>query len=269
MGCQIEVPASVMHHVVKVESSYNPYAIGVVRGRLARQPRNLGEAVATAEMLEARGFNFSLGLAQVNRYNLTKYGLASYSAAFQTCANLRAGSQILRECHSRASGDWAKAFSCYYSGNFTTGFRQGYVQKVQRSMLAQRAPEVPTLAIPVVDQRSKVARQSPVTRATAEAPTRATGQASQIRPPHMQAVPSLMERRIQTALPPANTAPEMAQVPPPSQQNAAAHLVPPESTTQEAAPAVALPTIAAPARADIPMRTTPTRARAEDAAFVF
>ena len=61
LGCQIEVPAAVMQHVIKVESSFNPYAIGVVRGRLARQPRSLEEAVATAEMLEAKGFNFSLG----------------------------------------------------------------------------------------------------------------------------------------------------------------------------------------------------------------
>ena len=83
LGCQIDVPASVMKHVVKIESSFNPFAIGVVKGRLARQPRNLKEAVATAEMLEANGFNFSLGLAQVNRYNLKKYGIHTYADAFE------------------------------------------------------------------------------------------------------------------------------------------------------------------------------------------
>ncbi len=66
----LAVPKEVMHHVVRVESSYNPYAIGVVGGRLVRQPDSLPEALATVRMLEARGFNFSLGLAQVNRYNL-------------------------------------------------------------------------------------------------------------------------------------------------------------------------------------------------------
>lgn len=153
MGCRVEVPASVMHHVVKVESSYNPYAIGVVGGRLARQPRTLAEAVATAEMLEARGINFSLGLAQVNRYNLPKFGVPGFSAAFTPCINLLAGSRILRECHARAGGDWGKAFSCYYSGNFTTGYRHGYVQKVQRSMLAQQGSKRPALAIPVIVNR--------------------------------------------------------------------------------------------------------------------
>lgn len=70
MGCQdLAVPKEVMHHVVRVESSYNPYAIGVVGGRLVRQPRTLDEAVSTARMLEQRGLNFSVGLAQVNRYS--------------------------------------------------------------------------------------------------------------------------------------------------------------------------------------------------------
>jgi len=130
----LAVPRDVMHHVVRVESSYNPYAIGVVGGRLARQPRNLAEAVSTARMLEQRGYNFSLGLAQVNRYNLTKYGLTSYEQAFQPCANLVAGSRILRECYGRSGNDWGKSFSCYYSGDFKTGFRHGYVQKVYASM---------------------------------------------------------------------------------------------------------------------------------------
>lgn len=134
MSCPLAVPASVMHHVVRVESSYNPYAIGVVGGRLARQPRSLAEALATVRMLESRGYNFSLGLAQVNRYNLSKYGLSSYEQAFQTCPNLTAGSRILAECHGRSGGDWGKSFSCYYSGNFTTGFRHGYVQKIYASM---------------------------------------------------------------------------------------------------------------------------------------
>jgi type IV secretion system protein VirB1 len=139
MGCQnLAVPAEVMHHVVGVESSYNPYAIGVVGGRLVRQPKSLSEAVATARMLESRGYNFSLGLAQVNRYNLGKYGLETYEKAFDVCPNLTAGSRILAECHSRSDGDWGKSFSCYYSGNFVTGYRHGYVQKVYASIRASQ-----------------------------------------------------------------------------------------------------------------------------------
>ncbi|USJ02919.1 lytic transglycosylase domain-containing protein [Xanthomonas prunicola] len=135
MGCTgLAVPGEVMQHVVRVESSRNPYAIGVVGGRLAREPRGLEEAVATAKMLEQRGYNFSLGLGQVNRYNLQKYGLTSYEMAFAKCPNLVAASKILAECHSRSGANWGKSFSCYYSGNFETGFKHGYVQKIYASI---------------------------------------------------------------------------------------------------------------------------------------
>ena len=159
MSCpDLAVPPDVMHHVVRVESSHNPYAIGVVGGHLVRQPKNLPEALATVRMLESRGFNFSLGVAQVNRYNLGKYGLNSYEKAFEVCPNLQAGSRILAECYGRSGGDWGKSFSCYYSGNFVTGYRHGYVQKIYASM-RQTAPGSASaprgLAIPVVSRPSR------------------------------------------------------------------------------------------------------------------
>ncbi len=156
MGCQdLAVPAEVMQHVVRVESSFNPYAIGVVGGRLVRQPRTLPEALATVRMLEQRGYNFSVGLAQVNRKNLHKYGLDSYEKAFQACPNLQAGSRILAECYSRSKDSWPKSFSCYYSGDFTTGFRHGYVQKIYASIrAADPPPSDQALAIDVVDRRT-------------------------------------------------------------------------------------------------------------------
>lgn len=130
----LAVAPEVMRHIVQVESSANPYAIGVVGGQLQRQPRNLAEALATVRMLDAGGYNFSVGLAQVNRANLGHYGLDSYPKAFDTCANLSAGARILADCYAGAQGDWGKAFSCYYSGDFTTGFRDGYVQKIYASI---------------------------------------------------------------------------------------------------------------------------------------
>lgn len=158
MDCpKLAVPLDVMQHVVRVESSFNPYAIGVVGGRLQRQPKTLSEALATVRMLESRGFNFSLGLAQVNRYNLAAYGLDSYERAFEVCPNLQAGSRILAECLQRSGRDWGKAFSCYYSGNFVTGFRHGYVQKVFASMGQKPAPSPEGLdgAIEVIERPNR------------------------------------------------------------------------------------------------------------------
>ena len=130
----LAVSPEVMQHVVQVESGANRFAIGVVDGQLVRQPRNMDEALATTRMLESKGYNFSVGIAQVNRANLGRYGLDSYRKAFNTCDNLAAGAQILASCYGNAHGDWGKAFSCYYSGNFTAGFRDGYVQKVYTSI---------------------------------------------------------------------------------------------------------------------------------------
>ena len=78
----LAVSPEVMQHIVHVESSANPYAIGVVGGQLERQPKNLTEALATVQMLDAKGYDFSVGLAQVNRANLGRYGLDSYQKAF-------------------------------------------------------------------------------------------------------------------------------------------------------------------------------------------
>lgn len=149
MACpNLAVPAEVMQHVVNVESSRNPFAIGVVGAQLVRQPQNLGEAVATVRMLEEKGYNYSLGVAQVNRANFGKFGLDTYEKAFEVCPNLTAGSQILAQCYASAHGDWGKAFSCYYSGNFTTGYQDGYVQKIFDSM-ARQAVSSGANAIPI------------------------------------------------------------------------------------------------------------------------
>ena len=205
MGCVgLAVPAEVMHHVVRVESSYNPFAIGVVGGRLVRQPRTLEEALSTSRMLEREGYNFSLGLAQVNRHNLRHYGLDSHEKAFDICPNLRAGAQILSECHTRAGGDWGKAFSCYYSGNFVTGYQHGYVQKVLASWQAvapaQSIPVIRNASVPAVPSRisgaatpsSRVASrvQEAARGSRVEAPGIGAATAGQAAPTHEPAGPA-------------------------------------------------------------------------------
>jgi len=125
-ACIANMPP-IMHAVVHVESSYNPYAIGVVHGRLVRQPRSFAEGVATALYLARVGRNFSLGLAQVNRHNLERFGL-DYASVFDPCANINAGFQILSACYAQAHGRIDGALSCYYSGSLTGGL--GYARRV-------------------------------------------------------------------------------------------------------------------------------------------
>jgi type IV secretion system protein VirB1 len=131
--------------LMAVESGGNPYAIGVVAGSLERQPRTLAEAVATVRALDAAGRNFSVGLAQINKTNFARLGL-TLQTAFDPCANLAAMQTILGECFARATARTAheqralqQAISCYYSGNFQTGFDHGYVQKVVAAWPAQQS----------------------------------------------------------------------------------------------------------------------------------
>lgn len=86
--------------IVRIESGFNPYAIGVVHGRLVKQPRHEDEAIATVQALQAAGWNYSAGLTQINRENWSRYGLTARTV-FDVCRNLSAGAAILQACFMR------------------------------------------------------------------------------------------------------------------------------------------------------------------------
>ncbi|MBE2242163.1 MAG: lytic transglycosylase domain-containing protein [Burkholderiaceae bacterium] len=137
-ACAPLVHADTARALVMAESSMNPHAIGVVGGALDRQPRGLGEALATASTLQQQGWNFSVGLAQINVRNFARLGLTALTA-FDPCTNLRAMQTVLGECFGRAERDapaqmaLREALSCYYSGDAVTGFEHGYVRRVTRA----------------------------------------------------------------------------------------------------------------------------------------
>jgi type IV secretion system protein VirB1 len=144
-SCAPLVHPNTVHALVAVESSFNPHAIGVVGGVLHRQPRTPGEARATANALHRDGWNYSVGLAQINRHIFQRLGL-TLDSAFEPCQNLRAMQAVLVECAERAvlrtpaTGAMGPALSCYYSGNFVTGFSHGYVDRVVSTARRRSAP---------------------------------------------------------------------------------------------------------------------------------
>jgi type IV secretion system protein VirB1 len=182
--CAPQVSLSTMAAIVQTESGFNPYAIGVVHGRLARQPASEAEAVATVNALERGGWNFSVGLAQVSRTNWPVYGLNERSA-FDPCRNLAAGAAILQGCfelarqaHARASVDvqldLRAGLSCYASGDFSTGYRTGYVQRVVGN--ARFAPASSTsVAVPAI---------APIPVIAVDSHTRESGEQSRMQPRH-------------------------------------------------------------------------------------
>ena len=142
LACAPQVHTDTARALVSLESTRNPWAIGVVGGALVRQPRHRAEALATARALQAAGWNFSVGLGQINVGNFERLGL-TLESAFEPCSNLAAMQTVLSDCFDRArrparvrsavpsaQAALRQALSCYYSGNFASGFRHGYVRKV-------------------------------------------------------------------------------------------------------------------------------------------
>lgn len=138
--CAPAIDKNVTLSIVKKESAFNPFAIGVNKGgkRLARQPKDYGTAVVTAQKLINDGYNIDMGYAQINSANLKRLGL-TVGQVFEPCNNLKAMQYILSECYSR-SGNYqvnvklSRAFSCYNTGNHTKGFANGYVNSVNKHL---------------------------------------------------------------------------------------------------------------------------------------
>ena len=139
LACAPRVDVATAEALVRVESAFNPWAIGVVGGRLERQPRTRAEALSTARSLQATGWNFSVGLGQINVRNFARLGL-TLESAFAPCSNLAAMQALMLDCYQKARDPpgggpvdqvaLRRALSCYYSGDFATGYRHGYVRKV-------------------------------------------------------------------------------------------------------------------------------------------
>ncbi|GAO01291.1 lytic transglycosylase domain-containing protein [Anaeromyxobacter sp. PSR-1] len=137
-ACGIVAHADLLDAIVRVESGGNPIALRVNGAvELVRVPRDLDDAAAMARWLATHGYSFDAGLAQVNSANLARLGLDT-SSVFEPCANLRAASRLLEECYERALQRWddmeramTAALSCYNTGHFTHGVRNGYVSSVR------------------------------------------------------------------------------------------------------------------------------------------
>lgn len=135
--CAPNVAPSTMLAIVKTESRGNSLAIGLNHGKHLRYgARNLAEARSWVEYLEQHSYDFDIGLAQVNIRNVHKYGYRAYDM-LDPCKNLNLAASILQHNYLTAKAvsensreALYKALSAYNSGNYHTGFNNGYVQRV-------------------------------------------------------------------------------------------------------------------------------------------
>ncbi|WP_176465231.1 MULTISPECIES: lytic transglycosylase domain-containing protein [Pseudomonas] len=178
--CAPAVHPQTLKSLIGNESTYNPYAIGVVNGRLERQPQSLREAVATAERLEREGFRFSVGIGQLLVTNMRALGL-SYAQAFEPCRNLQAISELMVKNYTKAltanpnpQEALRDSLSMYYSGNPVRGYQPdkegdlSYVQKVVVGALnpSSTDPIVPAVVATAGDEAIPVSAALPGARKT-------------------------------------------------------------------------------------------------------
>jgi len=131
--CAPLVAVETARALVQIESGFDPWAIHVKAGQLEHQPKSKPQAIATAKALQKAGWDFDLGLAQINVRSLERLGV-TVSSAFDPCANLRLMQRLLGDCFARAKR-WdgneqtalQKALSCYNTGSLKNGFALGYV----------------------------------------------------------------------------------------------------------------------------------------------
>lgn len=153
LQCAPAVHPQTMAAIVKTESGLNPWAIGVVDQVLPRQPQSLEEALEVVKGLVEKKANFSVGLAQINRYN---FDISKPELAFDPCNNLRMAASNLEACYERVEikgepkqATLLKAVSCYYSGNPARGFKWessfGGTSHVQRLVANADNYKIPAL----------------------------------------------------------------------------------------------------------------------------
>lgn len=149
--CAPRVHYNTLRGIVKTESALNPFAIGVddrAKARPARQPRNLEEAKQVMRDLDALNVSYSAGIGQIHISHIRRNALTPEQIT-DPCFNLTWLQRILTDCYARAEAALVrqgiaaspqrdqraldKALSCYNSGNFSTGLRNGYVDKVRKN----------------------------------------------------------------------------------------------------------------------------------------
>lgn len=139
--CAPMVAASTMAAIVRVESGGNPLAMWNDSTRSMVIPGNRAQAIQYLRHAMAAGQRVDVGLAQVDTGNFAAFGLTP-KTAFDACANLRAGGEILRM-------DWQQALASGYRGQqalyhafeaYNSGRLRGDAQYANRILGAAGVP---------------------------------------------------------------------------------------------------------------------------------
>lgn len=138
--CAPHVAPSTMNAIIQTESKGNALAIGLNHGyRLVYQAKSYEQAKAWVLYLDKHHYNFDVGLGQVNIINIRKFGYNPVDA-LDPCTNIKMSAKILTKSYANALSKSStqndallKAISAYNTGNYRSGFNNGYVYKVVKN----------------------------------------------------------------------------------------------------------------------------------------
>ncbi|MEP3329834.1 lytic transglycosylase domain-containing protein [Sedimentitalea sp.] len=143
-NCAPSVAPDIMEKIVRAESGFDRFAIGVNGANLrSYSPDSREEAARIARDLIAQGHSIDMGLGQINSNNLDWLDL-TVDTVFESCSNLAAAEDVLRDGYDRARDQGSdpqtalhQALSAYNTGTFTRGFSNGYVERVMGADVAE------------------------------------------------------------------------------------------------------------------------------------
>lgn len=154
MACAPNVAPSTIQEIIRVESAGNPLAVNIntrngVKLRPTIKITTAQHAIAVTYAAMALGHTVDMGYMQVNTANLAKLE-HTVEDMFDPCKNIAAGAHILAMAYTDAlprHGDeqaaLRAALSAYNTGDFSSGFHNGYVAKYTGYVPAiQREPSV-------------------------------------------------------------------------------------------------------------------------------
>lgn len=156
--CAPDVSPITLHALVGVESAGKPYVVANVTDKTSHYFDKKNDAIDFVNGLAANNKTYSAGLMQIYSKNFAGYNLTN-ETVFDHCTNIKVGADILNKCFEKAlkenpndkQGALRKAFSCYYSGNMTRGFKKeewdgrSYVQRIE--LKAEKNYSIPDIQV--------------------------------------------------------------------------------------------------------------------------
>lgn len=124
------IPYQILVAIAKVESGFRPFVININQnGKSVKviNPNSLQEAIVYLQYLHQNGFNYDVGVGQINVSNIKRLGLNPVDL-LDPCNNIRVSAYILKENINKYGFTWDAIWR--YNG------RKDYVFKVYNALIS-------------------------------------------------------------------------------------------------------------------------------------